>query len=114
MHRSRTRKRRKGTDVNVRREKEDLSTAAVIDLGPCQVRSKTDRPCLRPAQVKIRGIPYCGQCAREQEAYFAIVELTQEGQALSNEPLVETLDSMRRARTVRVADAWIVTLGALE
>jgi hypothetical protein len=47
-------------------------------LGPCHVRSKTESPCLGRAEVEIRGIPFCGPCARRQEAYFAIGELTQE------------------------------------
>ncbi len=45
---------------------------------PCQVRSKTETPCRHRAVVEIRGIPFCGACAREQEAYFAIGELTRE------------------------------------
>ena len=46
--------------------------------GPCQVRSKTESPCLRSAEVEILGVAFCGPCAREQEAYFAIGELTHE------------------------------------
>ena len=46
-------------------------------LGPCHVRSDTGHPCPRRAVVKIRGIPFCERCAREQEAYFAIGEVTQ-------------------------------------
>ena len=45
---------------------------------PCQVRSKTESPCLHLAVVEIRSIPFCEACASEQEAYFAIGELTQE------------------------------------
>jgi hypothetical protein len=57
--------------------------------------------------VEIRGIPFCEACAREQEAYFAIGELTQEetrdlrGEPLSKslgETLGEMLDGMRRQR----------------
>jgi hypothetical protein len=57
--------------------------------------------------VEIRGIPFCEACAREQEAYFAIGELTQEEtRDLSSEPLSkslgktlgEMLDGMRRQR----------------
>jgi hypothetical protein len=51
---------------------------AMMQPGPCQVRSKTQTPCLHRAAVEIRGIPLCEACAREQEAYFAIGELTQE------------------------------------
>jgi hypothetical protein len=49
--------------------------------------------------VKIRGIAFCGSCAREQEAYFAIGELTQEQtQGLRRKPLAEALERMRRER----------------
>ncbi len=66
---------------------------------PCQVRSKTESPCPRRAVVKIRGIAFCGSCAREQEAYFAIGELTQEQtQGLRSKPLAEALERMRRER----------------
>ncbi|HET7271331.1 MAG TPA: hypothetical protein VFI90_09620, partial [Rubrobacter sp.] len=69
-------------------------------LGTCQVRSRTERPCLHRAVVEIRGIPFCEACACEQEAYFAIGELTQETQDLRSEPrgktLGETLDGMWR------------------
>jgi hypothetical protein len=69
---------------------------------PCQVRSKTQSPCLHRAVVEIRGISFCEACAREQEAYFAIGELTQETQDLCSEPLGktlgETLVEIRRQR----------------
>jgi hypothetical protein len=64
--------------------------------------------------VEIRGIPFCGACAREQEAYFAIGELTHEekrdlrGEPLSKslgETLGELLDKMRRQRTDDLAGA---------
>jgi hypothetical protein len=54
--------------------------------GPCQVRSKTAHPCPYQAVVEIQGVPFCAQCAREQEAYFAIGKLTQEAQGLRNGP----------------------------
>jgi hypothetical protein len=60
-------------------------------LGMCQVRSRTEHPCLHRAVVEIRGIPFCDACAREQEAYFAIGELTRETQGLHSEPLGKTL-----------------------
>jgi predicted Fe-S protein YdhL (DUF1289 family) len=67
--------------------------------GSCQVRSKTDSPCLHQAVVEIRGIPFCEACAREQEAYFAIGELTQEeAQGFGSKPLAEALERMRRER----------------
>ena len=56
---------------------------ATRDLGQCQVRSKTERPCLHQAVVEIRGIPFCERCAREQEAYFAIGKLTMGPQGLA-------------------------------
>jgi hypothetical protein len=63
--------------------------------------------------VEIQGIPFCEACAREQEAYFAIGELTQETQDLRSEPLSkslgktlgEMLDGMRRQRTDDLAAA---------
>lgn len=53
---------------------------ATTEPGPCQVRSKTEHPCPHPAVVKMRGIPLCEQCAREQEAYFAIGKLVAQAQ----------------------------------
>jgi hypothetical protein len=46
------------------------------------------------------GIPFCEACAREQEAYFAIGELTQEekAQGFRGKPLAEALERMRRER----------------
>lgn len=73
---------------------------AAAKLERCQVRSGTDLPCRRPAVVEIGGVPFCGPCAREQEAYFAIGELTQEekAQGFGSKPLVEALERMRRER----------------
>jgi hypothetical protein len=59
----------------------------------CTVRSGTDNPCLRPAMVKVRGIPFCEPCAREQEAYFAIGELTEAPEGLREKPFVEATES---------------------
>jgi hypothetical protein len=73
---------------------------ATRKLGKCQVRSKTQSPCLKPAVVEIRGIPFCGPCAREQEAYFAIGELTRGKHSLRSKPLAEALERMRRERRV--------------
>ena len=67
----------------------------------CKVRSGTDIPCLRPAVVKVKGIPFCEPCAREQEAYFAIGELTEVREGLREEPLVELLNRMRRTTRTR-------------
>ena len=66
---------------------------------PCQVRSNTKSPCPRPAVVEILGVAFCGPCAREQEAYFAIGELTQEEtQDLRSKSLAEALKRMWRER----------------
>jgi hypothetical protein len=73
---------------------------ATRKLGKCQVRSKTQSPCLKPAVVEIRGIPFCEPCAREQEAYFAIGELTPGKHSLRSKPLAEALERMRRERRV--------------
>jgi len=53
--------------------------------------------------VEILGVAFCGPCAREQEAYFAIGELTQQEEArdLRSGPLVEALERIRRDRTGR-------------
>ena len=67
----------------------------------CKVRSGTDNPCLRLAVVKVRGIPFCEPCAREQEAYFAIGELTEGPESLREKPLVELLNRMRRTTRTR-------------
>ena len=93
-----------------------LLSDAVTQEGPsCQVRSRTQSPCLHQAVVEIQGIPFCEACAREQEAYFAIGELTQEeeGRDLRGEPLSkslgetlgEMLDGMRRQRADDLAAA---------
>ena len=65
--------------------------------GPCQVRIETGNPCPYPAVVEIRGVPFCGRCAREQEAYFVIGELTQPG-ALDEELLAKALEDLKRER----------------
>ncbi len=43
----------------------------------CQVRSQTEIPCGRPAATTVLGVLLCERCAREQECYFAVGELTQ-------------------------------------
>jgi len=49
--------------------------------------------------VEILGVAFCGPCAREQEAYFAIGELTQEEtQDLRSKSLAEALKRMWRER----------------
>jgi hypothetical protein len=79
------------------------------------VRSRAQSPCLHQAVVEIRGIPFCDACAREQESYFLLGELTREeemrdfrGEPLSKslaETLGELLDGMRRQRTDNLAAA---------
>jgi hypothetical protein len=66
----------------------------------CQVRSRAENPCLRSAEVEILSVAFCGPCAREQEAYFAIGELMDEAeeQDLRSEPLAAVLKMMRRVR----------------
>ena len=62
----------------------------VTKSGPCQVRSKTESPCPRRAEVEILGVAFCGPCARKQEAYFVIGELTyEEGRNIRNKPLAD-------------------------
>ena len=68
---------------------------------PCQVRSGTDNPCGRPASVKIRGVSFCEPCAREQEAYFTIGELTDGSPRFSERALMGKLDQMQRTRRRR-------------
>ncbi len=71
----------------------------VTKPGSCQVRSKTQSPCPRSAEVGILGVAFCGPCAREQEVYFAIGELTHEdGRDLRSKPLAEVLERKRRER----------------
>jgi hypothetical protein len=96
---------------------------ALTQQRPCQVRSRTQSPCLQQAVVEIRGIPFCEACAREQEAYFAIGELTQEetrdlrGEPLSKslgETLGKMLDGMRRQRTDDLAAATPLDLPGVD
>ena len=70
-------------------------------LGRCQVRSETARPCLRPAAVEIRGIPFCEGCASEQETYFAIGEFTEAEESAGGERLTVVMDLMRKIRSRR-------------
>jgi hypothetical protein len=69
-------------------------TQATTKPLPCQVRSKTESPCLHLAVVEVLGVPFCEACAREQEAYFAIGELTR-----------EALEGIRRQRADGLAAA---------
>ena len=88
---------------------------ATTKPGSCQVRSKTEQPCPRRAEVEILGVAFCGPCAHEQEAYFTIGELTdEEVRGLRSGSLAEALGRMRRDRTGSTglsldADAAVVT-----
>jgi hypothetical protein len=72
--------------------------AEATNPAPCQVRNKAGNPCPRQAEVEILGVSFCGPCAREQEAYFAIGELTQEKHGVPTKALAEALGRMRRER----------------
>ena len=79
----------------------EVSLTEVTKPGGCQVRIYTESPCPRSAKVEILGVAFCGPCAREQEAYFAIGELTQEEdetQGSASKLLVEALKRPRRER----------------
>ncbi len=66
---------------------------------PCQVRQMTGNPCPRGAEVEILGVAFCGPCAREQEAYFAIGELMdEETRNFRSEALAEVLEKTRLVR----------------
>ena len=85
--------------MDIRRGNEYLLAGMKIEqLELCQVRSGTKHSCPRPAVTKIRGVPFCEPCAREQEAYFAIGELTEEPRYLRDERLVGMLSRMQRTR----------------
>jgi hypothetical protein len=81
--------------------KEIFLTEVKMPVLPCEVRSKTGSPCHRRAVVEIGGVAFCEPCAREQEAYFAIGELTQEDetQGSGSKLLVEALKRLRGKRT---------------
>ena len=65
----------------------------------CRVGSGTGNPCFRPAVVEVSGVPFCEACAREQEAYFAIGELTEKPNQLKDEEsLLEMLGWMRKIK----------------
>jgi hypothetical protein len=73
---------------------------ATTKPGRCQVRSRTESPCARRAEVEILGVAFCGPCARQQEAYFAIGELTHEdGRDLHSKTLAEVLERKRQRHT---------------
>ena len=65
---------------------------------PCQVRINAEGPCPRRAEVEILGVAFCVPCARQQESYFAIGELTHEEmvRGLRGKWLAEALERVRR------------------
>jgi hypothetical protein len=75
-----------GAWLRPHRGEEIFLIGATTELGPCQVRSKTEHPCPHQAVMVIWGIPFCEACAREQEAYFAIGKLTMQPQELGPDP----------------------------
>ncbi len=81
------------------RGKGTILTGATVPAA-CQVRRKTESPCPHPAVVEIRGVAFCGPCAREQEAYFAIGEIVarEEAWAPGGKALAEALKRLRRER----------------
>jgi hypothetical protein len=92
-------------------EEKVLLTQATTKPDLCQVRSKTESPCPHRAVVEIRGIPFCEACAREQEAYFAIGELTQEPQFPRSEQLGKTLGEMVEGVRRQLADGRAAARG---
>jgi hypothetical protein len=97
------------------RRRKVLLNEATRTPGSCQVRSKTQSPCLHQAVVEIQGISFCEACAREQEAYFAIGELTQEGaQGFGSKPLADALERCGgSARGVRKGSKQSCIMGTL-
>jgi hypothetical protein len=93
--------------VFVGSEEEKVLLSQATKWVPCQVRSKTQSPCPHRAVVEIQGIPFCEACAREQEAYFAIGELTQEPQFPRSEPLGKTLGEMLEGMRRQLADGRV-------
>jgi hypothetical protein len=52
--------------------------------------------------VEILGVAFCGPCARQQEVYFAIGELThEEARELHSKRLAEVLERKRQERAGR-------------
>ena len=75
-------------------------TEAKTKPRPCQVRIDTESPCPRRAEVEILGVAFCGPCARKQEVYFAIGNLThEEARDLHSKTLAEVLERKRQRHT---------------
>ena len=76
----------------------------------CQVRTKAENPCPRRAEVEILGVAFCGPCAREQEAYFAIGELADEEAQVFRSEALERMRRVRAGSTDLSLDADTVVL----
>jgi hypothetical protein len=88
--------------ANAYRRKEGLLIRATTKQEKqCKVRSETNDPCLRPAVVEVRGVPFCEPCAREQEAYFTIGELTEDTRRFDERALIGKLSQMQRISRCR-------------
>jgi hypothetical protein len=75
-------------------------TEVTTKSGSCQVGINAEDPCPRRAEVEILGVAFCGPCARKQQAYFAIGELThEEARDLHSKTLAEVLEKERRGHT---------------
>ena len=93
--------------MDIRRVQEDLSVEAKETPGSCLVRSGTDDPCHCPVMVEIGGVPFCGLCASEQEAYFAVGEFTEEPRGPhDDERLAGLLGRIRLKTRGRAARAY--------
>ena len=74
-------------------------TEVTTKSGSCQVGINAEDPCPRRAEVEILGVAFCGPCARKQQAYFAIGELThEEARDLHSKTLAEVLERKRQER----------------
>ena len=63
------------------------------------MRINAENPCPGSAEVEILGVAFCGPCARKQEVYFAIGELThEEARELHSKRLAEVLERKRQER----------------
>ena len=67
----------RGTRAQRHGRKEPTLIGETTQPRVCQVRSQTEVPCGRPAATTVLGVLLCERCAREQEGYFAVGELTQ-------------------------------------
>lgn len=106
---------RSGTPVRAqrRRLRNGRKLSYTGKLERCQVGRETERPCPNPAAVELRGVPFCEFCAREQEAYFTVGEITQEltddrtrrADSSLDEPLAGMLNLLRWGFDERLDEA---------